>query len=285
MWYHPAAACKTGATMPSPFPGMDPYLEDPARWPDVHLALIAEIRTALNDQLRPRYFARVEERVYLSDEADPGRSVIVPDVRVMASPRQRPRRQQSEAAVAMALLDEPEPIEVTTLFEEEVREARLQILDQSDRSVVAVIEVLSPTNKVAGSAGRESYVEKRREVMASSSHLVEIDLLRAGISIYPRERLPEHQYLVHVSKHMNDTRRRAWVWPIRLPQRLPTIPIPLRGNDPDAQLHLQDVLGAAYSHGAYEVDLDYTRDPVPPLDGEQAAWARQLPGVTAKLTA
>ncbi|MCK4452049.1 MAG: DUF4058 family protein [Anaerolineae bacterium] len=30
--------------MPSPFPGMDPYLEYPVRWPDVHHSLITYIR-------------------------------------------------------------------------------------------------------------------------------------------------------------------------------------------------------------------------------------------------
>ena len=44
--------------MPSPFPGMDPYLEEPRRWPDVHQSLITYIRDALQPAVRPRYFAR-----------------------------------------------------------------------------------------------------------------------------------------------------------------------------------------------------------------------------------
>ena len=65
--------------MPSPFPGMDPYLEEPGLWPDVHHNLITFAARFLTQQLRPKYYARVEERVYISDENDPGRRVIVPD--------------------------------------------------------------------------------------------------------------------------------------------------------------------------------------------------------------
>ncbi|HID51529.1 MAG TPA: DUF4058 family protein, partial [Anaerolineae bacterium] len=47
--------------MPSPFPGMDPYLEDRAIWPDVHATLITYIREVLQPQLRPKYIARIGE--------------------------------------------------------------------------------------------------------------------------------------------------------------------------------------------------------------------------------
>ena len=66
--------------MQSPFPGMDPYLEDPSLWPDVHHGLISEMQAVLNRQLRPQYHVRVEERVYISDENDPGRKAIIPGV-------------------------------------------------------------------------------------------------------------------------------------------------------------------------------------------------------------
>lgn len=76
--------------MPSPFPGMDPYMEDPAGWPNLHVNLITEIQAALNRQLRPKYYARAEDRVYVSDQDDPGRRVIAPDVRVLAREEQPP---------------------------------------------------------------------------------------------------------------------------------------------------------------------------------------------------
>ena len=75
--------------MPSPFPGMDPYLEEPGLWPDVHHRLITVTSDTLAAALRPKYYVRIEERVYLSDESDPGRRVIIPDVRIADRPEWR----------------------------------------------------------------------------------------------------------------------------------------------------------------------------------------------------
>lgn len=73
--------------MPSPFPGMDPNLEAPELFPDLHHGLISEIQAALNGRLRPAYHSMVEERVYISDENDPGREAIIPDVAVIRPSR------------------------------------------------------------------------------------------------------------------------------------------------------------------------------------------------------
>ncbi len=260
--------------MPSPFPGMDPYLENPVLWPGLHLGLIADLQSALNRLIRPKYLARVEERVYVSDENDPGRSVLVPDLRVISAESSdwmhRPQGVAGSAAGTVV------PLEVTTFIEEDIHEARIEVLDSENRGVVTVIEILSPTNKVQGSRGQESYLKKRSEVMHSSSHLVEIDLLRAGARIFVRERLPAHDYLVHVSRAKSEHRRKGTVWPIPLIMRLPVIPIPLREGDPDAQVDLQLILETSYDRGAYDADLDYSRDPVPPLTIEQSAWAKTL---------
>ena len=262
--------------MPSPFPGMDPYLEEPGFWPDVHHELISNVRAELNVQLQPKYFARLEDRVYLSDETDPGRDhFVVPDVRVIAR-ADRPAASRTAGAEPVAVADDVQPIEVSTLAEDELHETFIEVIDRADRSVVAVIEVLSPTNKVAGSSGRRSYLDKRHEVMRSPTHLVEIDLLRTGAPIFVRQSLPPHEYLAHVSRARADGRRRATVWPIPLRCRLPIVPVPLRNGDPDARIDIQATLAVAYERGAYGLDVDYTRDPVPPLTAEQAAWARQV---------
>ena len=50
--------------MPTPFPGMNPYLEHPTLWHDVHFGMIASIRDASVPLLRPRYRVLVEERTY-----------------------------------------------------------------------------------------------------------------------------------------------------------------------------------------------------------------------------
>lgn len=256
--------------MPSPFPGMDPYLEEPGLWPDVHHELISVAREFLNRQLRPKYHVRVEERVYISDENDPGRQVIVPDLRV-AEARETSMfdgsPQTRQAGVA-------EPVVLTTLIDDEMHEARLEVIDGSQHQVITVIEILSPTNKVPGSRGRASYEQKRREVMTSPSHFVEIDLLRSGDPIHVREVLPRGDYFVHVSR--TDRRPKGFVWPILLTERLPVVSIPLKRDDPDAQLDLQSVLETAYDRAAYDLEIDYRSAPVPPVPAQYADWADEL---------
>lgn len=252
--------------MPSPFPGMDPYLEWVAIWPDLHHELISLIRLRLNDVVRPRYVARVEERVYVSDDGDPGHRVYVPDVALRAA-SWRPMAKSSSASHAAVTA---EPVEMLTVFDEQMREARVEIRDVADKQIVTVIEVLSPTNKIRGSAGRRSYLEKRSEILSSTCHLVEIDLLREGEGIPLGSDAPGHDYLVHVSHA--DRRPVGSVWPILLTQRLPRLAIPLKGED-EADLDLQAVLNDAYDRAGYEYDLDYTKPPSVVLTPEQAAWA------------
>ena len=257
--------------MPSPFPGMDPYLEDPGLWPDVHHGLISEMQARLNQNLRPKYHVRIEERIYISDENDPGRRVIVPDLKIRSasSESEVTAFDPSSSAVAFA-----KPLVMTTMIEEEIHEPYLQVIDREQRSVVTVIEILSPTNKVDRSRGRDSYEQKRIEVMQSPSHFVEIDLLREGVGFYTREVLPKADYYVHVSR--KGERPKGIVWPIQLPQRLPPIDIPLLPEDADAKLDLQIVLDTAYDRAGYDLEADYGREPVPPLSKEKAEWSRRL---------
>jgi hypothetical protein len=247
---------------------MDPYLEKPSRWPDVHHELISAIRATLNLQLRPNYYVRIEERVYISTEDDPGRLVLVPDIQVLyQTPGGRPAMQPGDgSSVEIA-----EPLVLTTLVDEEIREHYLEVIDAEHRKVVAVIEVLSPTNKVSRSRGLKSFRQKRNAIMRSRSHWVEIDLLRRGVSLALRKRIRPHEYFVHVSP--SDRRPDGLVWPIRLSQRLPDIRIPLRVGDDHALLDLQAVLETAYDRGGYDAEIDYTKEPDPPLSREWAEWA------------
>ncbi|HEY2586254.1 MAG TPA: DUF4058 family protein [Tepidisphaeraceae bacterium] len=258
--------------MPLPFPGMDPYLEDPGLWPDLHLWLISVTAETLNVSLRPNYYARIEDRVYISDQHDPGRELIISDVRVVSAKETAgatARRRPEAGAVATA-----EPIEVTALIEDEIHEPRIDVIDRASKSVIAVIEVLSPTNKYPGSRGRESYEGKREQVMRSPSHFIEIDLLRSGAGFPPYEALPPHEYRAHVSRV--NRRPRGTLWPIRLDQRLPRIPIPLLEHDTDALVDLQDVLNTAYERAAYDLQVDYRSNPAVPLPAEYVDWANRL---------
>jgi hypothetical protein len=215
-------------------------LETPDLWPDVHHELISQIRSALNPRLRPKYVARVELRVYISDEDDPGQEALVPDVRI----------------------------------DDENEEARLEIKHLESGALVTLVEVLSPTNKIRGARGRASFMAKRQETMASDVHWVEIDLLRAGAPSVTRPALRPSDYRILVSRAGERTKARYW--PVGLRQPLPVIGIPLRAPDADVPLDLATVLRAAYDRGAYDLSVDYRQDPDLPLSSEDATWADHL---------
>ncbi len=261
--------------MPSPFPGMDPYLEKPSRWPGVHLNFIAIAQRLLTSQLRPKYLVRVEERVYISDDYDDPRvmQARIPDVKVAVRPGWADANFSPGGGASESLAFE-EPVVATTWFEEEVHQAFLNVIDLESRDIVTVIEILSPTNKIPGSQGRESYRQKFLEVMHSSSHLVEIDLLRGPRTVPVPRKVGAYEYLVHVSR--KGLRPRGHLYPLRLPHRLRAIPIPLKAGDPDAQLDLQALVEQTYDQAGYDLEIDYSQEPIPPLDEEMAKWADQL---------
>lgn len=258
--------------MPSPFPGMDPFLEDPNHWGNVHHGIISEIRAALNAQMRPKYYARVEERVYVMPFDDPAQKLFrVPDVQIVRERRGHRRRNGHQVnGGALATL----PVELTTIAgDDEVHEYSLKVIDAASRSAVAIIEVLSPSNKVSGSTSRREYLTKRQEILNSPTHWVEIDLLRAGAPIGDRWGL-NGDYLVHVSRA--DRRPKGLVWPIGLREPLPVIRIPLKDADESTPLDLQSALATAYDRGACDASIDYRRPPNPPLKPADAAWANKL---------
>jgi hypothetical protein len=249
---------------------MDPYLESPAIWPDVHHGLISQIQSALNPELRPRYVARVELRVYISDDDDPGREALVPDVRVeKLAKRKGTKKPKEEPTVAIA-----EPLTLPSLLDDEIKEAYLKITHLESETLVTIIEVLSPTNKIRGSRGRTSFMDKRREVLNSDVHWVEIDLLRAGLPSVIHPPLVPSDYRVLV--YRGGRRTRGKYWPINVRQALPVIGIPLRGDDPDVPLDLGAVFRTVYDRAAYDLSLDYRQEPQPPLTGEDAKWAREV---------
>ena len=247
--------------MVGPFPGMDPYLEDPAEWPDVHSRLITAISEALAAQVAPEYVVRIEQRVYTLDAGDLGRQLIIPEVHLVRGPGPAPGA-AAPSAISTPTLVEP-------LIDLEVRDRFVEILDARGRAVVATLEVLSPTNKAAGAVGREGYLRKRRAVLTSSAHWIEIDLLRGG------ERPPE---VAGRSDYYALLRRGAggpyevWFWDLRDP--LPTIAVPLTPPRPDEPLDLGAILDGVYARAFYAVSVDYRRDiPPPPLSPPDAAWA------------
>jgi hypothetical protein len=258
--------------MPGPFPGMDPYLEHPARWPGMHQRLITNISNVLNDLLPPPYIADIGERLYV---LQPERS-IYPDVVLV----ERPAPPAPPDASATAVMTASDPPLVLTAPLAEVREVFVEIRTVPDENrVVAVIEVLSPANKAAGSEGRRLYLAKQRQVLESQTHLLEIDFLRQGEHTVapPPDWLLEQDYWDYlVSLHRGGQGERFEVWPIPLRQRLPRVRVPLAGNDPDVVLDLQAVFDRCYDEGPYARRLDYRREPSVPLSRTDAEWADAL---------
>jgi hypothetical protein len=110
--------------------------------------------------------------------------------------------------------------------------------------------------------------------MASSTYWVESDLFREGVALMPYGKLPEHEYLAHVSTA--DLRPRGMLWRIRLSERLPVVPIPLRRGDEHAPLDLQVALDTSCGHARHDTEIDYVREPLPPLTPEWTEWANRL---------
>ncbi len=255
------------------FPGMDPYLEDSRIWTGFHARAIVYLCDQLQPLIEPRYIAAVEERVYVDG---PQRDVR-PDVWVRRNTQETPGQ-------TLAVLDADEPIVVQVEGGIEAHESFVQILDrQTGQKVVTVIELVSPTNKAPG-AGRDLYLAKQREVLASGTHLVEIDLLRTGAHVlavpqWLAQQQAPYDYLVSVNRS-EGARNRFDLYPRRLRERLPKIRVPLAGDDPDVPLDVQAVIAQVYDAGRYRDRLQYDAPCVPSLSTEDEIWTRQMIGAS-----
>ncbi|TEU10324.1 MAG: DUF4058 family protein [Anaerolineales bacterium] len=261
--------------MPSPFPGMDPYLEDPTLWPDVHQSLITYIRDALQPELRPRYHACIGERRYVVESPHP----MYPAVVLVRRPR-AVREAEVVAPVADVATVEADTPVVLAVSPVEHREPFVEIVHTAGGEVITVIEVLSPANKTPGE-GHRLYRRKQKEILDSSAHLVEVDFLSEGlhtvaISEEALASLKERRYLVSVNRRPK--RYQFELYPVPLQRRLPRIRVPLREPDPDVVLDLQAVFTRCYDNGGYEDLMDYHRPPPVSLSSEEVAWLESLLG-------
>ena len=261
--------------MPSPFPGMDPYLEG-YLWPDVHQGVAAKIRQQLTPRLRPHYVARLAISVVEDQSAEAEVGVLYPDVEIIrarpaVSPAASPGRGES-SEFGVATITPPAPI--TLPFHVEVRLVSVQVRDVARNQLITAIEILSPVNK--REPGLAKYRDKRSRLHRAGVHLLEIDLLRRGSRGWAHPRLPEVPYLVALTRGPADVTE---VWPLHLQDPLPVIPVPLRAPDPDVPLDLGAALAAVYDEAAYDLSIDYSQPPPPPpLSSEEAAWVRSCLG-------
>lgn len=259
--------------MPSPFPGMDPYLEP--HWLDVHSSLVTSSRNVLNERLPEDLIARVEERIAVESDADHLRR-IAPDTRIFEAVGAAPAvASDTTAGVALA------PYRLV-LLADPITERFIEIIDPTGDRLVTVIEFVSPTNKRG--EGIRAFVEKREELLAGGVSMVEIDLTRAGDwrallrpHLCPTNVLSAYRATIRVPSEP----RTLYLQPISLREPLPTLRIPLRENESPVELSLQPLLEQAYQNGRYARTMDYSRPPNPPLEAEDTAWAETVLGKAA----
>ncbi|MCI0682006.1 MAG: DUF4058 family protein [Gemmataceae bacterium] len=250
--------------MPSPFPGMNPYLENDSVWQDFHQSLCMVMRDALVPQIRPDFYAKVNEHLFIHDSTAEDRRLLGrADVGITRPPT------VNGGPASVAVLEAFCEIEAPTVIDVE-RSGYIEIFSKYDDSLVTVIELLSPTNKKL--EDREQFIAKRREIMARGIHYVEIDLLR-GNPRMPAKDMPDCDYCVLVARA--ERRPKLGLWPLKLHEPLPPIRIPLRPPHADAILELQQLLNEVYDAAGYE-DHIYRFEPQPRLHPQDAEWARQF---------
>ena len=249
--------------MRSPFPGMDPYLEHPTLWTDVHNSLIAAIRDALAPVLRPRYYIALESRVYTMDVDN---LVLVgrPDLAVL--PYEGPQQVSSLPLAGAGF------VEVEVPVKDEVEETYLEVRETEGGQVITIIELLSPGNKV-NNEGRKDYEEKRLAIFSSRTNLVEIDLLRAGAPI-PVSKKIQSDYRILIRRGARHLR--GQLYPFSARQMIPAFTLPLLPGDKEPQVELNTILHDLYERASFDLRLDYTKSPVPPLTSDDADWAKDL---------
>lgn len=253
--------------MPSPFPGMDPYLESSACWPDFHVEFITCLRKALNDRLPDTYDARVQERVIILDSFDRPSQLFETDVAVVED-RETPATAPSSSSASVLL----EPVTLPLIIPQRERQHLIEIYDYPDQSLVAVVEVLSPTNKI--SREREDYLTKRDAYLNQDVHLVELDLLVGGLRLPVAEPLPANDYYAFVAHADRRPYCDVYSWSVHQP--LPAVPIPLKAPDGEVIVELQAVFTEAFARGRYERRLPYQKPPRSRLSRADRAWAGQL---------
>jgi hypothetical protein len=254
--------------MPSPSPGMNPYLENPELWTEVHHWILTLLAESLIPQLRPKYRVAVEKRVYHDTDRN---SVLIgiPDVAIARS--LKPTIQESSN---IAVASPPvKPITVNIPIPEEIRETYLEVREIATGEVITVIELLSPKNKRQGE-GKKAYQTKRLQILGSSTHLVEIDLLRAGESMPILDNDIKSDYRILVSR--SQLRPKAELYPFNLLEAIPAFFLPLQKGDIEPLVNLQNVIQDLFDRAGLDLAIDYNSEAVPPIQEPDLNWVNDL---------
>jgi hypothetical protein len=252
---------------------MNPYLEQPAFWSSFHTRLMVAIADAIEPQLSSQYYVDVETRTYQSDESDEELLIGIPDAIVFSSSSNNPAP-EVPAVEKSVIATQPCPEIVTVPMPIEVKQRYLEVREMGTDEVITVIELLSPKNKRSGE-GRTAYEKKRRLILGSETHLVELDLLRGAkpMAILGARSVSPYRILISRSQQ----RPKAALYGITLQQPLPSFAIPLKPNEAEPSVPLQAVFDQVYERARYDTRIDY-HQPVPPpkLSEADQQWVDEL---------
>jgi hypothetical protein len=244
---------------------MDPFVES-QRWQDFHTTFITVVREVLTPQIRPHYVVDVEEYVYVIHESAESAIILRPDVSVSrVADRWEPHTPPASSAVAV------EPVVLTVPMPARIEQHYLVVRKQRRQDVVSVIELLSPWNKTAGD-DRNEYLAKRSNIFAAHAHLIELDLLRGGVRLPTVEPLVPADFYSFLCRREQLPKVAVYAWSLRQP--MPTVPVPLAGDDADVYLDLQYVFTTVYDRGGYDYALNYELEVLPPVNPADEAWLR-----------
>lgn len=253
--------------MSSPFPGMDPYLEDPAFWGDFHDRFLTYLSDVLNEDLPDDYVARLNERVQVVDR-EKGRILArVPDVQIT-------RDQGEPGAPALGVgggVVTLEPVTLPLVELDEERTTFVEIRRGPSHELVTIVELLSPSNKQG--ADHVLYLIKRQETFHQDIHLLELDFLLAGVRPPLGAPLPAGDYYAFLSRA--DRRFTCDVFAWSLQDKLPTLPVPLRSPDSDVLIDLQTLFEMAYTRGRYARILPNSGRPAAVIPEQHRAWVAE----------
>ena len=255
------------------FPGMDPWLEHPDLWPDVHNSLITAIRDELMPRVLPRYVVRVESRTTVLTGLDVD-FLYRPDLAVRSANLTAP---SNGSGVAIAEPPRSKPFHViVSIDDDEIEETFLTIQELPNRKLVTAIEVLSPTNKKTKDARTERLILENDgdDLIRSGVNFVEIDLLRSGEPMPVRNAPPRGDYRILVCRPRLG--RTAELYGFSYTTPIPDFPIPLLLGDTEPSLKLNEVLHALIDRARYDLSIDYQQPPDPPLRSEDEAWAASI---------
>ncbi len=248
-----------------PFPGMDPWLEQPGLWGDVHFRIIAALANYLSPILTPHYYVAVGTRTYVTTTPD-SPAIRYLDVTVVEGPVTGLVKTTGSVVVA-------EPVMVEVPLPETVEEAYLEVREPLNGDVITAIELLSPINKRPG-AGRDKYLQKRLEIFSTYTHLVEIDLLR-GWQPLPFAGAPKNSdYRILIRRGEEGSRGRLYLFNVQ--DLIPRFPLPLQAGDTEPVVDLGNLLKQIYQEASYHLRINYKTPPNLPLRKIDGQWAREV---------